>query len=66
MGKRRKTLAVTVYFDPDKYADKLEYIRETVGFTDYFTKCVADLVPDPQKLELVRQLRATIRLLKHQ
>ena len=56
MVNRKKTKAVTVYFDP-KYAEKLDYIRDTEGMTSFFTRALDSLEMDPEKLEAVRKLR---------
>ncbi len=57
MGRRKKTKAVTVYFD-ETYEEKLEYIRETEGFTSFFTRALDELQMDQGKLDALHKIRA--------
>lgn len=56
MVNRKKSKAISLYFDP-KYADKLNYLRDTIGITKFFTDCLDQLEIDQKRLDMLRQLR---------
>lgn len=55
MATRRKTKVVSVYID-QKYADKLAFIKNTVGITRFVEKALDAFQIDQNKLEALKTL----------
>lgn len=53
--KRNKTKVVSVYID-QKYADKLAFIKNTVGITRFVEKALDAFQIDENKLEALKTL----------
>lgn len=56
MVNRKKSKAISLYFEP-KYEEKLNYLRDTIGITKFFTDCLDQLEIDKERLEALRKLR---------